>query len=152
MTDPHQPPASGPRATRQIEVTWGDCDAAGVVFYPRYYAWFDACTHGLLDGLGLGHHSLRREHNLIGTPLVRATADFRAAATFGEVLTAESEIVRVGARSFTVRHRMYRGETLVVEGEEVRVWAEAQGESPTGFRAVAPSPSVRARLLLQPPG
>ena len=30
--------------TRVIRVQWGDCDPAGIVFYPRYFEWFDACT------------------------------------------------------------------------------------------------------------
>ena len=30
--------------TRTIRVQWGDCDPAGIVFYPRYFEWFDACT------------------------------------------------------------------------------------------------------------
>ena len=30
--------------TRTIRIQWGDCDPAGIVFYPRYFEWFDACT------------------------------------------------------------------------------------------------------------
>ena len=30
--------------TRLIRVQWGDCDPAGIVFYPRYFEWFDAGT------------------------------------------------------------------------------------------------------------
>ena len=29
---------------RTVRVQWGDCDPAGIVFYPRYFEWFDACT------------------------------------------------------------------------------------------------------------
>ncbi len=29
----------------RIRVEWGDCDPAGIVFYPRYFEWFDRCTH-----------------------------------------------------------------------------------------------------------
>ena len=24
------------------EVHWGDCDPAGIIFYPTYFRWFDA--------------------------------------------------------------------------------------------------------------
>jgi hypothetical protein len=27
---------------RTIRIEWGDCDPAGIVFYPRYFEWFDA--------------------------------------------------------------------------------------------------------------
>lgn len=109
---------------RRIEVTWGDCDAAGVVFYPRYYAWFDASTHAMLDAAGLSHHRLKREFGALGAPLVRAEADFRSSATFGDTLTAECRVVAIGRRSFTVAHRLSLGDRLVVEGREVRIWAE----------------------------
>lgn len=124
---------------REIEVSWGDCDAAGVVFYPRYYAWFDACTHAMLTALGLDHHRLRAR-GLLGTPLVRASADFRSSATYGDVLVAESFVSKLGRTSFVVTHRLSLGERLVVEGEEVRVWA---GE---GMRPLPIDDEVRVKL------
>ena len=59
---------------RVVEVTWGDCDASGMVFYPRYYQWFDACTHTMLSAVGLDHHELRRAYGVIGASLVEASA------------------------------------------------------------------------------
>ena len=35
--------------TRRLAIEWGDCDAAGIVFYPRYFAMFDASTAYLLE-------------------------------------------------------------------------------------------------------
>jgi acyl-CoA thioesterase FadM len=31
-----------------LPVEWGDTDAAGIVFYPNYYRWFDRAAHALL--------------------------------------------------------------------------------------------------------
>ncbi len=45
---------------RQIEVGWGDCDPAGIVFYPNFYRWFDACSHALLTARGLSHRDPQR--------------------------------------------------------------------------------------------
>ena len=33
-------------------VQWGETDAAGIVFYPNYFRWFDQATHELLAQLG----------------------------------------------------------------------------------------------------
>lgn len=151
-TNPEQ--AIAPRllhGTRTIEVTWGDCDAAGVVFYPRFYAWFDACTHALLTSVGLDHHTLRRDRGLEGTPLVKASATFLSPATFGDVLVAESHIARLSARTFTVHHRLSLGDRVVVEGEEVRVWVQAtdaasKDTTPKRFQPVDPGPEIRALL------
>ncbi|MBK6460780.1 MAG: acyl-CoA thioesterase [Myxococcales bacterium] len=134
-------------AVRRVEVSWGDCDASGIVFYPRYYAWFDECTHALLAGVGLGHDVLRERYRLTGAPLVQAAARFRSPATYGDTLLATSRVARVGSRSFTVEHRLAIGDRGVVEGEETRVWAEATGSSPPSLRAVAIPDDVRALLL-----
>ena len=35
--------------TRTVRIEWGDCDPAGIVYYPRYLAFFDACTSALIE-------------------------------------------------------------------------------------------------------
>lgn len=137
----------GVRRARSVEVSWGDCDAAGVVFYPRYYAWFDLLTHGLLGSVGLSHRSIGERYGGAMTPLVHAEADFRSSASHGDVLEAVSVVARVGGRSFTVRHRLSLGERLVVEGAEVRVWGIPVPGAGVGFTAAPIPEEVRRRLL-----
>lgn len=134
----------GLRSTRRIEVTWGDCDAAAVVFYPRYYEWFDACTHTLLNAAGLDHRALRQTHGLLGTPLIQASAKFMSPATYGDVLEAESHISKIVDRGFTVTHRFTLRGRVVVEGEEVRVWAKETGDPARPMKTVDPGPEIRA--------
>ena len=38
-----------PRHRRRSRIEWGDCDPAGIVFYPRYFAIFDASTALLFE-------------------------------------------------------------------------------------------------------
>lgn len=117
-----------------------------MVFYPRYYQWFDACTHAMLTRVGLEHHRLRRSYGIIGAPLVQATARFRSPATYGDTLTAHSRVSRIGERSFTVLHRFFVGERVVVDGEEIRVWAAGSSEAPLELHAVAIPANVRDLL------
>ena len=35
--------------TRTLRIEWGDCDPAGIVFYPRYFAMFDTSTTELME-------------------------------------------------------------------------------------------------------
>ena len=134
----------GLRSTRRIEVMWGDCDAASVVFYPRYYEWFDACTHALLNAAGLDHRTLRQTHGLLGTPLIQASAKFMSPSTYGDVIDAESHISKIVDRGFTVSHRFTVGGRVIVEGEEVRVWAKATGDAARPMKTVDPGPEIRA--------
>src|SRR5262245_13444018 len=38
---------------REVRIEWGDCDPANIVFYPRYFAFFDASTAYLFEAVGL---------------------------------------------------------------------------------------------------
>lgn len=83
---------------------------------------------------------------MIGASLVEASARFRAPATYGEALTVDSRVTRVSERSFTVGHTITVGERLVVEGQEVRVWAARASEALAELRAIPIPLDVRAIL------
>lgn len=112
-----------PIARRTIQVEWGDCDPAGIVFYPRYFAWFDACTLNLLAAAGLALQDLfAGDPAFGGLPLVDARANFMLPSRYGDRLEVESEVTEVRGSRFTIRHRFYRDGQLAVEGTEVRAW------------------------------
>ena len=48
--------------TRTTRIEWGDCDPAGIVFYPRYFAMFDSCTTALFSqALGMSKYQFTRQ-------------------------------------------------------------------------------------------
>ena len=128
----------------EIQVSWGDCDAAGIIFYPNYFRWFDECTQALLRSVGVGQRSLRDEFGIVGTAAVDASARFTAPVSYGDVLRATSFVERWGTSSFTVYHRFDReAEVMAVEGREVRIWAKRGADGrlraepiPAGFRGL----------------
>ena len=110
-------------ARREITVEWGDCDPAGIVYYPRYFAWFDACTIGLFElGTGLRKIDLLRTYNIVGFPMVDTRGRFMHPSKFGDVLVIETCISEFRATSFNVEHKLFRDGILAVEGFETRVW------------------------------
>ena len=129
---------------RTVHVTWGDCDRAGIIFYPRYYEMFDASTHAMLGNLGLGHRQLEERYGTVGLSLVEAKATFVAPATFDDVLESRCQITRIGRSSLTVDHRILKGTQEVVRGHEVRVWARET--APGTIEASPLPPAVRVRL------
>ena len=46
--------------TVERRIMWGDLDSLGIVFYPRYYEWMDACGHLLFESLRLCSHHITR--------------------------------------------------------------------------------------------
>jgi acyl-CoA thioester hydrolase len=127
-----------------LPVEWGDTDAAGIVFYPNYFRWFDRAAHALLRANACAPDDLLRLGYVV--PIIECGARFLAPVVYAEALTLESEVVELRTRAFRIRHRVLRGETTVAEGFEVRVWARAGTVSPAGL-VLEPIPGdVRSRL------
>lgn len=108
---------------KKIHIEWGDCDPAGIVYYPRYFAFFDNCTAALFEAAGLPKHEMLRHYKIVGIPMVDTRAKFLAPSRFGDHVEVESSITEWRRSSFDVQHRLYRGTELAVECSETRVWA-----------------------------
>ena len=106
---------------RTITVEWGDCDPANIVFFPRYFCWFDGSTAHHFRAAGLPKPELIRRYDVVGWPIVDARATFHVPSRFGDDVVIETRITRFGRSSFDVEHRLMRGEVLAVEGFEKRV-------------------------------
>jgi len=108
---------------KEIQIEWGDCDPFGIVFFPRYFEYFDACTNALFQrALGYPKAEMLRHYKIAGIPLVQASCNFLLPSSFGDIVTVESTVTKWGTSSFSLRHSLFRGETLAVEGLEKRVW------------------------------
>ncbi len=103
------------------QVHWGDCDPAGIIFYPTYFRWMDAATWAFMESVGYTPKRMREEH--LAMPLVSADCQFIAPAVQGDRCEVRSQIARFGGKSFVVAHEIVRsdGKTLA-KGSETRVW------------------------------
>lgn len=128
-------------ATRQfvhpVRVSFGDCDPAGIVFYPNFLRWFDAATHEMFGSVGLHAAQIVRDTGLIAWPLIDTRASFRSPARYGETIEVHSSISEWRTKTLHIEHRILRGSTLLVEGWEVRFVGEHPADDPERLRAVA---------------
>jgi 4-hydroxybenzoyl-CoA thioesterase len=107
----------------KLQIEWGDCDPFGIVFFPRYFEYFDSCTNALFHhALGVKKAQMLRRYKIAGIPLVQASCSFLVPSSFGDVVHVDSCVSKWGRSSFTVQHKLFRGNTLAVEGIEKRVW------------------------------
>ena len=108
--------------SRTVRIEWGDCDPAGIIFYPRYFEIFDASTAALFErALGLTKFEQLKRFNFAGYPLARTHAKFIKPTRFGDDATVDSAIT-FGRSSFEVVHKLSLKGVLCVEAEETRVW------------------------------
>lgn len=154
QADPARPAAAEPQDQRpggrvhrhHLTVQWGDTDPAKIVFYPRFFAWFDESTHALFESAGVDWDTLMARSGIVGVPLVSASATFHRPAVFRDALTIESTVTRWNTTSFVVSHRVVRGTTLIAEGTETRVWATHHPTDPKRLRPTRIPPGDPCRL------
>lgn len=106
---------------RTVQVEWGDCDPADIVFYPNYFRWFDAAIAHHFAAAGLPKPEMIRKYDVVGFPMVDTRARFHAPSRQGDIVEIVTRITRFGRSSFDVEHRLMRADLLAVEGFETRV-------------------------------
>jgi 4-hydroxybenzoyl-CoA thioesterase len=142
---------------RLIRVQWGDCDPAGIVFYPRYFEWIDASAILLFENAtGLTKIRMLEKYGGAGLVLLEARAVFKAASQYGDDIRIESRITEFRRSAFLVHHRITRADgALAVEGFETRLWTVRDpvsgrirsGEMPAEIIAAFEEPGSDPSLL-----
>jgi 4-hydroxybenzoyl-CoA thioesterase len=108
--------------SRKVRIEWGDCDPAGIIFYPRYFEIFDASTAALFErALGLTKFEMFKTLEFTGWPLVRTHARFLKPTRFGDDVTVDSSI-KFGRASFEIEHKLSLKGEVCAECSEKRVW------------------------------
>jgi len=108
--------------TRTVRIEWGDCDPAGIIFYPRYFEIFDASTSALFErAMSMTKIQLLKTFNFAGFPLARTRARFLRPTRFGDDVVVETT-VKFGHSSFEIEHRLSLKDETCVECTEKRVW------------------------------
>ncbi len=132
---------------RDLEIEWGDCDAAGIVFYPRYFAMFDASTAYLLEkATGMKKIAWAKKYGIVGTPMVDTGATFKIPSRYGDVITIETTAGAIRRSSFDVTHKVFKGEALAIEAHETRVWAGRDPQNPDRIKGFPIPDEVVAAL------
>lgn len=108
--------------TRNVRIEWGDCDPAGIIFFPNYFRIFDHSTAMLFETvLGMTKFEMFKKLEFTGWPLVRTQAKFIKPTRFGDDVIVESRIT-FGRSSFEVEHKLALDGDLCAECSEKRVW------------------------------
>jgi 4-hydroxybenzoyl-CoA thioesterase len=114
-----------------VNVQFGDCDPAGIVFFPNFSRWMDEASLAFFMAQGIPPwRELVKTRGIIGTPLLEIHTKFYRPATYGETIEVHTTVEDWQAKTFRQRHVVKRGDTVLCEGTEVRAFCirdEAEG-------------------------
>ena len=135
-----------PRTTHYaVTIEFGDCDPAGIVFYPNFQRWMDASALAFFMQCGMAPwRELVKTRGIVGAPLLEIATRFVTAATYAEELQIATHVQEWRPKVFVLHHRVTRGETLICEGTEMRVFVRRDGDNPDRLRAIPVPDDIRA--------
>lgn len=132
----------------RVPVRFGDCDPAGIVYFPKFFHFFHEAMETWFDeALGLPYKTLIVGRK-IGFPAVHTEADFQLPFRMGEVALVELRVAKLGRTSIRFNYAVRgEGETAVrLTGATVCVVMDLDPQS-AGFRKALPVPDdLRAAI------
>ena len=140
-----QPPFDSRVHVHRVEVHFGDCDPAGIVFFPNFSRWMDQSSLGFFRACGLPPwRELALTRGIVGTPLLEIHTRFLKPATYGQMIEVHTTIESWAARTFRHRHVVRRGDDVLCEGTEVRAFVVRDPADPERLRAIPVPPDIQA--------
>jgi 4-hydroxybenzoyl-CoA thioesterase len=132
---------------RTVEIVWGDCDPAGIVYYPRYFEMFDAATTALFErALGMRKIAWTKAYGIVGIPMVETGARFIVPSRYGDTVEIATKVTEIGRSSFKVAHQLTKEGALAAEAWEKRVWVGCDPADPERLKGVEIPAEVRELL------
>ena len=103
----------------EIVITFGDCDPAGIVFYPNFYRFIDRTFHDWLRQWG-SHNKLAESVDSLALGLIDCGASFHHVVRDGDVLQVNLFITEWRRKTFKVEYEAYVNDVLCLTAYEVR--------------------------------
>lgn len=130
-----------------IDVRFGDCDPAAIVYFPRYFDFFHQAMETWFPArLGFGYDEFVRDRKL-GFPAVHTEADFERPSRFGERIEIHMRVSKLGRSSISFDYEVFGADGLRrATGRSVCVVMNLDDRSPEHGRAVEMPAELRARI------
>jgi len=127
-------------------VHWGECDPAGIIFFPNYARWIVEGVNVFLLDLGFDPNGKISDALFGGLPAVRSVFEYMAPAYLHARVVHTIEVKSMGTKSLTFSHTISHGENILVKAEDIRVWIEWGPDAKIQGKAIP----EKMRALLTP--
>lgn len=129
----------------EVKVHFGDCDPAGIVFFPNFCKWMDESSLHFFMSCGVPPwRELVKTRGIVGTPLLEIHTKFLRTATYGETIQIHTSVREWRNKVFIHKHLVMRGDTLLCEGEETRAFVVRPPGEPDRIKAIAVPEDIKA--------
>ncbi|WP_439476780.1 acyl-CoA thioesterase [Brevundimonas sp.] len=122
---------SGQVFTTERRVRFADCDAAGIVFFPRYFEMLNGVVEDWFAGPLQASFRELHVNRRVSVPTAAVEARFIVPSRLEDELTFALTVTRLGGASCGLRHRISSGGQLRFEATQTIVYVGASLKSET---------------------
>ena len=119
------------RHTTQIRVRYADTDQMKMVYYGRYFEYFEQARSDLMRSIGLPYSEVEKA----GTYLVviEAHARYRQSARYDDLITVETTVEEMPVAKIRIDYRVFaeHQEEPIVEGYTMHGFVNVETGKPT---------------------
>ena len=119
------------RHQTQIRIRYADTDQMKMVYYGKYFEYFEEGRSELLRSIGIPYTVIEKQGILIA--VVEAYAKYRRSARYDDLLTVETTLAEMPVARIRLQYRIFsEGEKEpIVEGHTVHSFLHAETGKPT---------------------
>ena len=113
----------------QVRVRYQETDRMGIVYHANYLSYFELGRVEWLRNKGLDY--ARLEDSGVLLPVVNVSISYKAPARYDQLLSVETELVKIGGASLVFQNKIYdENKRLLVEGEVTLVATDSSSFKP----------------------
>lgn len=130
--------------SREITVRFEHCDAAGLMFYPRFFGLVNEMVEDWFAAMGFSFKAMHVDARK-GVPTVKLEAQFGRPARMGDKLVQSLHVEQIGGASCTLKHEAGVDGAPVAQFEQVIVFVDLDSMGPEAW----PEPLRKAMAQYQ---
>ena len=113
----------------RTKVYYKDVDQMGIVYYARYYEYFEAARTELLKSLGIRVTVIENEGYLL--PVITSHCDYKVGANFEDTLVINTIIKDQPRSRLRIDYEIYRdnSDELLVSGYTLHAFTDKSGKA-----------------------
>ena len=113
----------------QVRVRYQETDRMGIVYHANYLSYFELGRVEWLRNKGLDY--ARLEDSGVLLPVVNVSVSYKAPARYDQLLSVETELVKIGGASLVFQNKIYdENKRLLVEGAVTLVATDSSSFKP----------------------
>ena len=106
----------------RFSICYADTDAGGVVYHSRYIDMAERARMMMLHEMGVRCRDLEKAEKPCGFMIHKLEIEYKRPAFLEDVLTVETQVLRIGGATFDLLQTVKRGDETLVE---IKVYALA---------------------------